>query len=140
MGLLDGLAGQVLGNALGGGQPQAGGSQLLEVVANLVKNQPGGIGGLLQQFQDAGLGDAAASWVGSGPNQEVSGAEVRSALGEDVVGNISSQLGMPNEEAAGGLAAILPQLIDQLTPQGSLPDSDAMSGNLMDLAGKQLRG
>ncbi|MBX3687009.1 MAG: DUF937 domain-containing protein [Rhodocyclaceae bacterium] len=130
----------MLGNALGGGQPQAGGSQLLEVVANLVKNQPGGIGGLLQQFQDAGLGDAAASWVGSGPNQEVSGAEVRSALGEDVVGNISSQLGMPNEEAAGGLAAILPQLIDQLTPQGSLPDSDAMSGNLMDLAGKLLRG
>ena len=60
---------------------------------------------------------------------------MRSALGEDVVGNISSQLGMPNEEAAGGLAAILPQLIDQLTPQGSLPDSDAMSGNLMDLAG-----
>lgn len=139
MGLLDGLAGQVLGNVLGGGQQQ-GGSQLMEAVVNLVKNQPGGIGGLLQQFQNSGLGDAAASWVGSGPNQAVSGADMRSALGEDVVGNISSQLGMPTEEAAGGLAAVLPQLIDQLTPQGSVPDNDAMSGNLMDLAGKLLRG
>ena len=140
MGLLDGLAGQVLGSMLGGGQQQAGGNQLIEIVLNLIKNQPGGLGGLLQQFQNAGLGGAAASWVGSGPNEPVSGQDMSSALGDDFIGNISNQLGVQKEESAGSLAALLPELIDQLTPQGNVPDRDAMSGSLIDLAGKLLRG
>lgn len=134
------MAGQVLGNVLGGGQQQAGGNQLMEVVLDLIKNQPGGLAGLLEQFQNAGLGEAAASWIGSGANQPVSGSDMTAALGDDVVGNLSSQLGMSRDQAAGGLAAFLPQLIDQLTPQGSVPDDKSMSGGLMDLAGKLLRG
>ena len=72
MGLLDGLAGQVLGSMLGGGGQSAqggqGAGQLIQVVLSMLQKQPGGLGGLLQQFQQAGLGDQAASWVGKGEN------------------------------------------------------------------------
>ena len=143
MGLLDGLAGQVLGSVLGGGQQQGAqgtGGALLQIAMNLLQNQPGGLAGLLQQFQNAGLGNAAASWVGTGPNTAISGDQLSSALGGDTIGGIANQLGIPQQEAAGGLAALLPQLIDQLTPQGRLPDDNAMPGGLADLASKLLRG
>lgn len=143
MGLLDGLAGQVLGSVLGGGQQQgaqAPGGALLQIAMNLLQNQPGGLAGLLQQFQSAGLGDAAASWVSTGQNTEIDGNQLSRALGADTIGGIANQLGIPQQEAAGGLAALLPQLIDQLTPQGQLPDDNALSGGLADLASKLLRG
>ncbi|NMG28802.1 YidB family protein [Aromatoleum evansii] len=143
MGLLDGLAGQVLGSVLGDGQQQGGqapGGALLQIAMNLLQNQPGGLAGLLQQFQQAGLGEAAASWVGTGQNAAIDGNQLSTALGADTIDGIANQLGIPQQEAAGGLAALLPQLIDQLTPQGRLPDDNALSGGLADLASKLLRG
>lgn len=143
MGLLDGLAGQVLGSVLGGGQQQATqglGGPLLQIAMNLLQNQPGGLAGLLQQFQNAGLGDAAASWVGTGQNAQIDGSQLSSALGSDTVAEIANQLGVPHHEAANGLAALLPQLIDHLTPQGQLPEDNSLPSGLAALASKFLRG
>lgn len=142
MGLLDGLAGQVLGSVLGGGQQQgaqAPGGALLQVAMNLLQ-QPGGLAGLLQQFQNAGLGDAASSWVGTGQNAQIDGSQLSSALGSDTVAGIADQLGIPHHEAANGLAALLPQLIDHLTPQGQLPEGNSVSSGLAALASKFLQG
>jgi len=75
MGLLDGLAGQVLGSVLGGGQQGLGG-RLLELAVNLVRNTPGGLDGLLQQFRAAGLADAVASWIGTGQNVAIDGDQL----------------------------------------------------------------
>lgn len=119
MGLLDGLLGSVLGKALGGGQQ---GNALLETAMGLLNNpHSGGLGGLLDKFKASGLGDHAASWVGTGQNLPVTGDQVRQALGGDMISQIASKLGMDVGQASGGLAQLLPHLIDKVTPHGAVP-------------------
>ncbi|MBI4756451.1 MAG: DUF937 domain-containing protein [Betaproteobacteria bacterium] len=125
MGLLDGLAGQVLGNVLGGGGGQQG-NPLLEVIMSLIQNQQGGLGGLLEQFGKAGLGDQTASWVGTGENMPVSADQISSALGEGAIGDIAARLGMSSGDASGALADLLPQVVDKLTPNGQVSDSSSL--------------
>lgn len=133
MGLLDQVAGQVLGGLTGGGGGQA---DLLKIVMSLIQNHEGGLGGLLGKFSQAGLGDQAASWVGTGANMPISGDQLQSALGADTIGDIASKLGMSHGDASGALANLLPGLIDQLTPQGQVTEGDALSQGLAGLAGK----
>lgn len=139
MGLLDGLAGQVLGNVLGGEQ-QGLGARLLELAVNLVRNTPGGLDGLVQQFRAAGLADAVASWIGTGQNVAIDGDQLAAALGSETVDDVASRVGIPRQEAASELAVILPRLIDQLTPDGRVPQGDPLPGGFAELAAKILRG
>lgn len=143
MGLLDGLAGQVLGSMLGGGNQGAqsgqGAGQLIQLVLSMIQNQPGGLGGLLQQFQKAGLGEQASSWVGPGANMPIDGDQLSAALGPGALGDIASQLGLSQGQASGALAGILPQLIDQLTPHGQVTEQHNSLDGLAALAGKLLR-
>lgn len=141
MGLLDGLAGQVLGGLLGGGQGAQGaqGNQLLQLALTLIQNQQGGLGGLLQQFQRAGLSEQAASWVSTGENMPISGDQLSQALGGGTIGDLAGQLGLSQEQTSGALASVLPQLIDQLTPEGKVTEGDALQQALGGLAGKLFR-
>jgi uncharacterized protein YidB (DUF937 family) len=125
MGLLDQVAG-----ALGGQGGQGGQSPLLEAVMGLVGNSQGGLQGLLQQLQQGGLGDHVNSWVGTGQNMQVSGDQVQSALGDDQVQAIASQAGVTPQQASSGLAQLLPQIIDQLTPNGSVPEHSMLGEGL----------
>ena len=135
MGLLDQLAGQVLGG-MGSGSGGGGQADLLKIVMSLIQNQEGGLGGLLGKFNQAGLGQQAASWVSTGANMPISGDQLQSALGGDAIGQIASKLGMSSGDASGALAKLLPGLIDQLTPQGQVTEGDALSQGLTALAGK----
>lgn len=81
----------------------------------------GGLNDLLNQFQQSGHGETANSWVGTGPNKDISPNDLASALGADKIGALMSQSGMPREELLQGLSRYLPQVIDQLTPNGRLP-------------------
>lgn len=146
MGLLDGLAGQVLGSVLGGGaQGGAAGSggqgaaQLIQIVMGLIQNQQGGLGGLLQQFQQAGLGEQAASWVSTGQNLPIDAGQIGAALGSGTLGNIASQLGMSPNDASGALASVLPQIIDQLTPNGQVTEQHNSLDGLAALVGQFFR-
>ena len=113
-----------------------GGSQaaLMQGVASLISNQ-GGLSGLLSKFNGAGLGGKAQSWVSTGPNEPVSGSEVRQALGDDQVDQVAQQAGLPREEAADHIASMLPQTVDQLTPQGQIPDQQEMQKMMQSLTG-----
>ena len=82
----------------------------------------GGIGDLLGKFTKAGLGGKADSWVGGGANQALTGKEVRRALGDDEVARIAREAGVSKRQAAGGLASLLPNLIDKATPDGKVPE------------------
>ena len=73
------------------------------------------------KFTQAGAGDAAQSWVGGGANQPVSPDVVTQALGPNVIGDIAARLGVGHGDAAGGIAQVLPELIDKLTPHGQAP-------------------
>ena len=118
MGLLDGLLGSVLGKAMGGQQSNG----LVEAAMGLLNNpQAGGLNGLLDKFKASGLGDQAASWVGKGENAAVSGDQIHNALGGDFISQIASKLGVDPSHASGGLAQLLPTLIDKLTPDGAVP-------------------
>jgi len=81
----------------------------------------GGLGGLLKQFQQAGLGDAINSWINTGPNKAVAPAQVSDALGPDIINVLSEQTGLPRDEVTAILSQVLPQVVDQLTPDGRLP-------------------
>ena len=81
----------------------------------------GGLGDLISKFQRGGLGDVAASWVGSGQNLPISGDQLSNVLGSDILSQIASQLGVSQGEAAGRLSQMLPEVIDHLTPQGQAP-------------------
>jgi uncharacterized protein YidB (DUF937 family) len=90
----------------------------------------GGLGDLMKQLQQSGLGDAANSWVGSGPNKAVSSGDLASALGVDQIDQLSSQSGLSRDDLLGGLSKLLPQVIDHLTPEGRLPTENELSGRL----------
>lgn len=141
MGLFDGALGDVAGSLLGGqgGDAQqviggllkqfGGGSNnaLLAAAMSLVQQQ-GGLEGLLQKFQAGGLGDVVQSWVGTGANAAISGEQLEKVLGHDSVAQVASQVGVSPTQARDGLASVLPELVNQFTPGGSLP---ANSGALV---------
>ena len=132
MGLLD-LAGQFLGTAQSSGDTK---TQLLNAVISLIQNQPGGLQGLLGKFQQSGLGDHVASWVGTGENLPLGSDQLQQALGSDQLEAIAQQVGIPAEHASSGLAAMLPDIINHLTPGGRVPEGDAVQQGLGGLFGK----
>ena len=150
MGLLDSVIGAA--GAMMGGQQQpqqqgglagmlggAGGlGALLPVVVGMLANDGklGGLGGLMEKFNNAGLGDAAKSWVGTGENATISGDQMGQVLGGDMMSDLAAKLGMSQGDAAGSLAQMLPGLIDQLTPNGQAPAGGlGNSGDLMGMLG-----
>jgi uncharacterized protein YidB (DUF937 family) len=135
MGLLDGLVGQVVGQVLGGGQQ--GSNPLMGILQSLIEKN-GGIGGLLQQFQKGGLGDAAASWVSTGSNLPISADQIASVLGGSGLGELAAKFGISPEQANGGLADLLPQVIDKLTPNGKV-ENDSPSLDLGSILGSLMK-
>lgn len=133
MGMLDGLLGSLMGGNSGGGS-----NPLLQIAMQMLANKGGGgtgggamdamggLGGIVSAFQKGGLGHLADSWVGSGENLPVSGDQLTQVLGSDKIGQIASQLGMSQGDAAGGLAKILPDLINHVTPNGQMPANHSM--------------
>lgn len=95
----------------------------------------GGLGGLAAQFQQAGLGDVLSSWIGTGQNREVSGDQLTQVFGQDQLSKLGAQLGTDGAGLAGQLSQILPGLIDQMTPEGRVPDAAQGGGNPNDLFG-----
>ena len=81
----------------------------------------GGLGALIKEFQQGGLGQAAQSWIGTGPNQRIASNDLERALGSDTLNALSKQTGVAREDLLPGLSQHLPDLIDQLTPNGRLP-------------------
>ena len=133
-----GLAGMLGGLTGGSGGGLGGLAALLPVVAGMLgnDNQNGGLGGLLEKFNQAGLGDVAKSWVGNGENTPISGDQLSNVLGGDMMGELAAKLGMSQGDAAGGLAQMLPGLIDKLTPHGAAPAGGlGDSGDLMGMLG-----
>ena len=119
MGMLDGLLGSLMGGMQGGGAQQ---NPLLQVALQLLQ-QNGGLPGILAKFQQAGYGAQAGSWVSTGRNMPISADALSQVFGQGQLSQIAQQLGMSHGDAAGGLASMLPQMIDKMTPQGQVPDN-----------------
>ncbi|MER6256455.1 YidB family protein [Streptomyces sp. NPDC001584] len=107
------ILGALLGALMGGaGGAQAGGSQA------------GGsnpLGGLLDMLTKSGLADQAQSWIGTGDNQAVSGAQIAEAVPDEALQKAAAQAGVSPQEAADQIAQALPAAVDKLSPEGQLP-------------------
>lgn len=90
----------------------------------------GGIGDLLKQFQQNGHGDTVNSWVASGPNKQISPGDLANALGSDNIQALTAQTGMDRDELLGELSRYLPEVVDEFTPQGRVPDESDLAGQL----------
>ena len=119
MGVLDGLLGSLMGGAQGSGTTQQ--QNPLVLVALQFLQQNGGLQGVLGKFQQAGYGAQADSWVSTGQNQPISADALSQVLGHGQLAQIAQQLRLPQGETAGGLASLLPQMIDRMTPHGQVP-------------------
>ena len=113
------LLGQVLGGAAGGRGGMGGG---------------GGLGGLLTQLQQAGFGEQADSWVSRGANKPISPDAMSQIFGRDGLEQISQQAGISQDDAARGLSQLLPEVVDHMTPDGGMPDDDALTSSVDDFA------
>ena len=136
MGLLDSMMGAVAGQV-----QQSGG--LGHILGGLLANNSelGGLGGLVEKFQQNGMGDIVSSWICHGENLPISADQIASAFGSGPLANIASQLGIDPAQASGQLAQMLPGLIDKLTPHGALPaDGLGNTGDLMGMLGGLLKG
>lgn len=145
MGLLDGILGNVLGQALGGNRTQqaqdplssilsglaggnsgSGGNPLLQIIMSLVL-QNGGLDGLLGKFRQAGMGAQADSWVGQGSNMGIAPNQLEQIFGSSTMSDIASRLGMSQDQAGSAVSQVLPELINQLTPQGQVTEESNQS-------------
>jgi uncharacterized protein YidB (DUF937 family) len=127
--------GDVLGGILGGDSAGASGGggvgtksgvntgalvgALAPLIIGMLKS--GGLQKLIQGFQQKGMGAQADSWVSTGGNAPVSGGDMKVGLGEDEVRHFAQEAGIPEDEAADVLAAVVPQVVNRLTPNGQVP-------------------
>jgi uncharacterized protein YidB (DUF937 family) len=126
-GLLGGLLGGNSASAAGGGglgdllKGPLGGMLAGGAAGSVLS---GGLGDLLKQFQQNGHGEAADSWVGSGPNKQISPNDLGAALGADQIAQLTSQTGMSREQLLSELSNELPDAVNDFTPHGRLPTED----------------
>jgi uncharacterized protein YidB (DUF937 family) len=90
----------------------------------------GGLGGLIQAFQGKGMGDLMSSWISTGPNPPINALQITDVLGPQTLSQFAAKAGVPQGEAGGLLASLLPAVINQLTPQGQVPESNDLESAL----------
>jgi uncharacterized protein YidB (DUF937 family) len=82
--------------------------------------QQGGLGNVLGKFREAGMGAQADSWVSTGQNMNISPNQLEQVFGSGALNDIASKLGMSQEQAGSAMSQVMPELINQLTPQGQV--------------------
>jgi uncharacterized protein YidB (DUF937 family) len=122
------VLGMFASRALSGGNGNdAGGSQRRDQDSDLgAGGVLGGLGGLLESFQQNGQADTVNSWVNSGPNRSVSPDQLRNALGSDRLDQLARRTGMSQQDLLAQLSQILPGAVDRLTPEGRLPTKEEL--------------
>jgi uncharacterized protein YidB (DUF937 family) len=108
MGMFDGMLGGIVGAGM-------------VSVVNSILEQHGGVQGVVNEFEKNGLGATVKSWVGTGPNQPISPDDVHKALGPNLLQQLSEKTGLSVRDLTQKLAQVLPQAVDKMTPNGTIP-------------------
>ncbi|MFT5643754.1 MAG: hypothetical protein ACI83P_001301 [Janthinobacterium sp.] len=135
MGLLNQLADKVMSSLGAHKQDPVAQGDLMGSITGLI-DSVGGFPALLQKLKEGGLTDQVTSWIGEGENQAVSGDQIKAALGEENIGQVAQEAGIDTEQAATGLAQLLPHVISQLTQGGQIPQGALLEQGLNLLKGK----
>jgi uncharacterized protein YidB (DUF937 family) len=81
-----------------------------------------GLDALINMFRQNGFEDVINSWIGTGQNQTISPTQLRQALGQKTIADLSQQANAPQDDLLSQLSKYLPGVIDKLTPNGQLPN------------------
>jgi uncharacterized protein YidB (DUF937 family) len=127
----------LLGKQLGGlAETAMRNPQVISAIVSLLSSKDasvggtGGLAGLVQAFQGKGMGDMMSSWISTGPNPPATADQLAGVLGADTLSQFAAKAGVPQGEAGGLLASLLPTVIDQLTPHGRVPESNDLESAL----------
>ena len=123
MGIFDSLK-DSLGNSLKQQvlerMPGGADNPMVQAAVSAIEQQ-GGIGALAQRFHEKGLGGVVQSWISTGQNQPVDGQQIQNVLGGGQLDALAERFGIPKEPLSNGLAQVLPQVVDKMTPNGQVP-------------------
>lgn len=139
MGLMNGFSNGIAGQLAGQFGSGVGNNKLLGAVAKLVGGSGvGGLSGLTQLFMQGGYGDTVKSWISTDKNRDIPTPQLQDVLGQERIREVANEAGVTETEAADGLAEVLPQLVDKLTPDGKLPENNSSNSMLAQLASQFL--
>lgn len=119
MGLFDSVAGAMMNKVMGDKGP-------LAKLAMELFQQYGGLPGILQALKNGGLSEQVDSWVGTGANQHVNAQQIGAALGSSVLAGLAAKLNMSTDDLTGKIAEHLPDVVNQLTPNGAVENNPAL--------------
>jgi uncharacterized protein YidB (DUF937 family) len=119
LGLFDNLANNMMTKVMGDKAPMA-------KLAMELFQQYGGLPGILQTLKNGGLTEQVDSWVGTGANLNVSAQQIGAALGTSVLTGIATKLDISNEELTAKIAEYIPDVVNQLTPNGAVENNPAL--------------
>jgi uncharacterized protein YidB (DUF937 family) len=105
-----------------------------DLLGQVLGGAGGGLGGLLEQLQRTGFREQADSWVSRGANKPISPDAMSQIFGTDALETISRQAGISPDEVSHGLSELFPEVVDRMTPEGEVPDPDALANSVDDFA------
>jgi uncharacterized protein YidB (DUF937 family) len=117
----------LLNSLLGTGNTTETEQSIPAVLISLFGDQgSGGLQAIVQRFETAGLGAHVASWIGGGENKQIAPDDVAQALGEEQISALASKTGMNTQDLLAQLSQHLPEVVDQLTPNGQIPTGNEL--------------
>ena len=107
-------------NELSGSNADLGGLDVGNIAKSLLSSGGGSsrIDTIVSVLKQNGMEEKVTSWVGNGANASVDASEIQSALDSGTISELASELGIDASKVAPILAALLPVIINQLTPDG----------------------
>ncbi|MDO4895993.1 MAG: YidB family protein [Moraxella sp.] len=145
---LGSILGSVVASQMGGNRTSAGfGTQnqqggfnkgalllaLLPIVLGLIQSN-GGLSGLLAKFNNNGLGNKAQSWVNIDTNNDgLDAGDILGLFGQEQIDNVCRQVGADQSQVCQGIAELLPQVVNDLTPQGNLQNEQEANNEISEI-------
>ena len=97
MGFMDQLKGMLSGQPGEAGAPAGMLGDLLKLVND---PQSGGLAGLIEKFNEKGLGDLMSSWISTGKNLPISADQIKNALGSDTIKDLAAKFNLGEHDAS----------------------------------------
>lgn len=119
MGMQDSL------DKLGGQQGLEGGMATVQKLFGATRMQD-----VMSKLSKKGLSQQVQSWVAKGPNQPISGDDIRPAVDPAMLNQMAKQQHMSPQEVCDRVAKALPEMIDRATPDGKMPSEDPFSKDM----------
>lgn len=143
-----GALGSILSSVLGGGSnTQSAGSgkgMLLAAVLPMILGwiqKNGGLSGALSKVQSMGLGQQAQSWMSTEQgNINLDQTQVSQLFDSNDLAQVSQQTGFGQEEVCQGISELLPEVMNQLTPEGGMQHEAQANQEIDEIMGQLSAG